>query len=330
MLHIAQIEPRSWGQHPTSYIINPSESRKDTIRVDIIKPWTKLERKYNIYLIADDLCLSKLPFYIPKAQRVALLKESHLLPKVYDTGSAERLLKTFNLIITHYDSFIAADTRFNFAPFSSNLVGLNPYSYPLYIPATSQKSKFCSAILSLGSDAFVSPALFLRQQVIEYLRSQTTVELFGRSTNPIAAKADALIPYFFSIAMENTVSSSYFSEKLIDCILTGTIPIYHGSRSVLNYFDGRGILFFESLQELESILSSLTFESYRLLREYAVANFNAAINLMLADYHGYLHRVCDIVYSYTSLRLLKPIGLTNSIMAKIQAKTRLAIHKFLS
>ena len=37
----------------------------------------------------------------------------------------------------------------------------------------------------------------------------------------VANKADTLVPYMFSVAIENSKLEAYFTEKLLDCFLTG-------------------------------------------------------------------------------------------------------------
>ena len=319
---IAQIESRSWGNNPNSYTLKSFGFQDTSVQVDIINPWENLDKSYHLFLVSDDLCLSKLPFYIPKTQRIALLKESHLLPAIYDPLTFGTLINRFNLIVSHHDGLVATDKRCHFVPYSSNMVGLFPYNIRPCLPDVSHKINLCSAVLSLGSVPFTSPSLFLRKQVIEYLKDNRSVDLFGKSSNFIKCKADALLPYAFSIAMENTISSSYFTEKLIDCILTGAIPIYHGSRSVLNYFDERGILFFDSLAQLKVILSNITHEDYLSLHKFASINFELAIKLRLADYHGYLHRVCDAISSTIQFTDIKPFRMKTSLMSRLKAEAR--------
>ena len=48
----------------------------------------------------------------------------------------------------------------------------------------------------------------------------------------------------FSIVIENSIESDYFTEKLLDCFLTGTIPIYVGTKTTSEYFDTDGIIYF--------------------------------------------------------------------------------------
>ena len=327
VIRIAQIEARSWGAHPKSYQINHLSTVDHSFEVDIISPWNSSKKSYHLYLVSDDLCLSKLPFYIPTHQRIALLKESHLLPMIYEPSNVPKLLSRFNLIVTHHDRIAASDKKCKLVPYSSNMVDLCPYETPCCLPAVSKKTNLCSAVISLGAGNLNSSARVLRKEVIEYLSTNQLVNLFGKSTNPIERKADALVTYAFSVAMENIVSPSYFTEKLIDCILTGAIPIYHGSRSVLNYFDGRGIIFFDSLDELKQILSNLSQADYVTLRRYAEKNFEIALRLRLADYHGYLHRICDVIASAVDFSNLMPFTISHSFISKLKAT---AIYGFSS
>lgn len=64
------------------------------------------------------------------------------------------------------------------------------------------------------------------------------VDLFGskyKSLHP-KYKDDALFPYEFSIAVENSSQENYFSEKINDCFLSWSIPIYWGCPNIDEYF----------------------------------------------------------------------------------------------
>ena len=43
--------------------------------------------------------------------------------------------------------------------------------------------------------------------------------------------------YKFHICIENVISNNYFSEKIINPLLSNNIPIYYGCRSINNYFN---------------------------------------------------------------------------------------------
>lgn len=68
------------------------------------------------------------------------------------------------------------------------------------------------------------------------IRSSGVADLFGRGLNPVEDKWDALAPYRYAIVFENHIGPYYWSEKLADCFLTGTMPIYVGCTNLGDYF----------------------------------------------------------------------------------------------
>ena len=89
------------------------------------------------------------------------------------------------------------------------------------------------------------------------------IDLFGRGTpNPLDYKEDSLVDYRYSIVVENSKTDNYFTEKLIDCLAVGTIPIYWGCPNLDNYFNLDGIITFNTLDELNNILPTLDDELY--------------------------------------------------------------------
>lgn len=80
------------------------------------------------------------------------------------------------------------------------------------------------------------------------------------------ALGESKLPLFlsqFHIAIENCRSRHYFSEKLLDCFLTDTVPIYWGCRNVGDSFDTSGIIEVESLEQLIAACNTATDELYQ-------------------------------------------------------------------
>ncbi|MDD4617388.1 MAG: glycosyltransferase family 10 [Alphaproteobacteria bacterium] len=76
---------------------------------------------------------------------------------------------------------------------------------------------------------------------------------------------DSKAPAFesmFHVAIENSRHDYYFTEKLLDCFRTFTIPIYRGTEAVLEIFDRRGIVFARDLQDIHEALASLSAKDY--------------------------------------------------------------------
>lgn len=80
----------------------------------------------------------------------------------------------------------------------------------------------------------------------------------------------------FSIAVESSRENSYFTEKLIDCLLTKTVPIYWGCPNVDEFFDKRGILHFKNYEEYIEIVNSLDETTYEKMKPYINANYEKA------------------------------------------------------
>jgi len=63
------------------------------------------------------------------------------------------------------------------------------------------------------------------------------VDLFGFGHRPLPDKAAALDEYIFSVVIENVASPHYISEKLTDCLLGASVPIYSGASLASEYLD---------------------------------------------------------------------------------------------
>jgi len=94
------------------------------------------------------------------------------------------------------------------------------------------------------------------------------LDLFGRGTpRPIRTKEEGLVDYHFALILENVKADNYFTEKLLDALATGTIPIYYGCPNIGDYFIEDGITTFNSIDELKELWPTLTHELYHNKRQ---------------------------------------------------------------
>lgn len=130
----------------------------------------------------------------------------------------------------------------------------------------------------ITSNKVITEGHRFRVSCVEAIRNNRidVVDVFGKGINEIVGKIEALQDYKFSIAIENGVCNNYFTEKILDCFLTGTIPIYRGCPNLNAYFDVRGIISFDTIDELLTILKSLSTEDYTSRLDYAKQNFETA------------------------------------------------------
>lgn len=71
------------------------------------------------------------------------------------------------------------------------------------------------------------------------------------TSNPVlsgsmSSKSDLFLDYQYSLVIENTRTANYFTEKLIDCLMTKTIPIYWGCTNIEKWFDTTGWIILET------------------------------------------------------------------------------------
>ncbi len=77
----------------------------------------------------------------------------------------------------------------------------------------------------------------VRMTFLERLRARDLpFDLFGRGFTPIGDKWDGLAHHKYSLAIENCSTPYYWTEKISDCFLSWTMPIYYGCTRIFDYF----------------------------------------------------------------------------------------------
>jgi len=80
----------------------------------------------------------------------------------------------------------------------------------------------------------------------------------------------------FSIILENSQQENYFTEKIIDCLITKTIPLYWGCPNISEFFDTTGWLFFENFETLLQQVSTIDDMYYSRYMDTINKNYNLA------------------------------------------------------
>jgi len=84
-------------------------------------------------------------------------------------------------------------------------------------------------------------------------KSGLEIDLFGRGINEINDKWDGLSDYKYALAIENSQSVDYWTEKLSDCYLSYTMPIYCGAPNISNYFPKESLIIIDITKPNEAI-----------------------------------------------------------------------------
>ena len=83
--------------------------------------------------------------------------------------------------------------------------------------------------------------------------------------------------------MENGVYSTYYTEKIMDCFATGTIPIYYGTPDIIDYYNKDGIIFLDDSFDM----SKITAEYYYSKQDAIKDNYERCLKQLTADDYIY-------------------------------------------
>lgn len=188
----------------------------------------------------------------------------------------------FNKVLTHDKEVLDSVPNSVFVPFGTTFIKNEDF-------AVYSKTKLISMVAS-GKN--FTQGHYFRLSILNYARLRPDkIDLYGRQINPIDYKLDCLKDYMFSIAIENSKHDYWFTEKLLDCFLTGTIPIYWGCPSIDNFFDRNGIICFDTQSDLEEIIKNLSTEMYESKLESIRTNFESAKNYI--NTYDEVYKFCE-------------------------------------
>ncbi len=215
--------------------------------------------------------------------KIAWMVESPAISKIqripeFIEKNLDRMLESFEIILSPDRSFCSLDPKIQYHPAGSNLPWIPKRDYRIY-----PKSKLCSM---LASDKLMVEGHRIRHEYAQKFKDH--LDLFGGAcgsprigsrTNALPDKGPGLMPYMFSITMENCQESLYYTEKLTDCFVTGTVPVYWGSEDIGEIFDERGIIILDKKFDIGSLNEKL----YKDLTPHIKENFRIAKNLESSD-----------------------------------------------
>ena len=159
-----------------------------------------------------------------------LLESKYIIPGLVESIIDNRQIveDTYDIIFTHDQRLLSLGDKYKWVP---------AQGFWIKDPKIYKKSKMISMI---SSNKNMCEGHRLRLEWVDRIGDQ--VDLYGRGFNEIVDKEDGLCDYMFSIAIENGQYETYFTEKLLDCFATGTIPVYLGAPDIGNHFNKDGII----------------------------------------------------------------------------------------
>ena len=209
-------------------------------------------------------------FYIDNSSRINNITNSKNVLVLYEPNSI--LPDNYSYLDTNKDRIDFAFTHRLDICDGKKVIHMPPF-FPSWISGDHAKIYEKNKLVSMiASDKIMCKGHEYRQEIANSFPYHD--DLFGRGRNFIENKIDGLRDYMFSVAMENEVSDIYYTEKILDCFLTGTIPIYWGTRRINEIFNGDGIIFLDDVN-----ISDLSPDLYYSKMDSVIDNFKIAKEL---------------------------------------------------
>jgi hypothetical protein len=166
-----------------------------------------------------------------------------------------------------------------------------------YVPGTKEynvSSVFGNKHLSMhlpGLEGYnVRWELFTRKEELTidkkfYLSSNSPIPDVDYSKNLVLGNSkNPMFNSQFHIAIENTNKiRNAFSEKIIDCFQTRTIPIYYGPENIGDFFNMEGIFYVRNASEIIEICNNLTPDVYNSKMHAIEDNYQRSMDYISFD-----------------------------------------------
>jgi len=150
----------------------------------------------------------------------------------------------------------------------------------VYEPKIYDKTKMVSMI---ASNKQITEGHRFRHEISNRLSKKYNIDMWGSGYKSFDSKLPPLSDYYFTVSVMNSKIDNFFTEVIVDNFMLGTVPIFWGCPNINEYFDKRGIITFDTIDELDKILSKLTVNDYFSRIEYIKNNFEIAKKYLSTD-----------------------------------------------
>jgi len=208
-----------------------------------------------------------------KSKKIGILMEPRSInPTIYKW--VESNYNKLETIFTYDEELIGMSDNIKFYPHCG--CWIRPEDQKIY-----HKNKLTSIIASPKTQ---TNGHKLRHDSIKFIRDNGfDVDVYGRGYNPVDYKLDSLKEYAFSITIENSQINNYFTEKLMDCFMVGTVPIYWGCKGIGKYFNTDGMIIFNDVKDLTYQLERLSLDKYQSMKIAIKENFELSKEYLIAE-----------------------------------------------
>ena len=204
------------------------------------------------------------------AFRILHIKEVEAICKLRESAIKNQMM--FDAIFTYDEEVLKACKHAYMLPFGTTWI--HNYNFP--------KKKF--QVSNITGHKEITDGHLLRKKIhykqtkinipIDfYISKFLGVENFNN--NKILGEfKEPMFDSQFHICIENSKQKNCFTEKLMDCFVTKTVPIYWGCPNIENFFDTSSIIVVDGFKDIIDACNNLTEKSYNIFLPGIEANFN--------------------------------------------------------
>jgi hypothetical protein len=229
--------------------------------------------EYPVEVYIDEFCFDPIPI---GTYRIVMLEEP-LRGQLFDL--VQRFPDYYNYVLTYEDEILQSNPKAIL--FHATDTWVKGY--------TTLSREFCVTTVVGGKNDLRMDGYAIRHELWRRQEEITIPKKFYLSGNYKWTHADYVShPYIlgdtkkplfdamFHICIENRSMKHYFSEKLLDCFHTRTVPIYCGCLNLEDYFNTAGTFRVSSVDELIEVCNQLTPELYERMLPAIEENFELA------------------------------------------------------
>ena len=253
--------------------------------------WDRFNRNLDTHFYVHEHVFGNI--YTSNRKYGVLRESEEIIPGLIKKAlKRPELICDYNAIFTHSERLLDRYENAKFAPaccawYGNEVTGgvLSEKNYEL-------KTKNVSII---ASDKSMCEIHKIRAELARYYIGDDRVDCYGRAVDRyIEKKSEALEEYRYSIVLENSETSYYFTEKILDCFAAMTIPIYMGATQIDKFFNSDGIIRISKQQlsdfgNVDKIIDSCCEQDYLSRLDAVKDNYRRVQNYLCYEDYLYDH-----------------------------------------
>lgn len=215
---------------------------------------------------------------VPGQPCIEMWSDSHVFGLKEGTKNVALLLEPKSMLGDAYEFVKANANSFRYIfTHDSELLALSQSRMlnwaDVWLRTDSPKTKNVSIITSSKNWC---PLHIARIKLADMFAESPVVDVFrGDWNNPNVKNykpEEYLSEYKFSIIIENDIDELWFTEKILNCFSTKTVPIYVGATSIGKIFNPEGIIQVNDWRNIPTIVHNLDIDNEYAKRSAAIAD----------------------------------------------------------